>query len=199
MNNKKKYNIGLDIGTTSVGWAVVDNETNKVIRKGNKKLWGVNLFEQANTAEARRMQRNTRRRYDRRRKRIKLLQNEFYNEISKVDNLFFKKLKESFYNDLDTVNKTVKINVKEREAYRNFTKKYPTIYHLRNELMFSNDKMDIRLVYLAIHHIIKYRGNFLYTNDINIENINSKDKLKELFELLNQVMKAFEKSIHKSK
>ena len=77
----KKYNIGLDIGTTSVGWAVVDNETNKVIRKGNKKLWGVNLFEQANTAEARRMQRNTRRRYDRRRKRIKLLQNEFYNEI----------------------------------------------------------------------------------------------------------------------
>ena len=24
----KKYNIGLDIGTTSVGWAVVDNETN---------------------------------------------------------------------------------------------------------------------------------------------------------------------------
>ena len=168
----KKYNIGLDIGTTSVGWAVVDNETNKVIRKGNKKLWGVNLFEQANTAEARRMQRNTRRRYDRRRKRIKLLQNEFYNEISKVDNLFFKKLKESFYNDLDTVNKTVKINSKEREAYRNFTKKYPTIYHLRNELMFSNNKMDIRLVYLAIHHIIKYRGNFLYTNDINIENIN---------------------------
>ena len=182
----KKYNIGLDIGTTSVGWAVVDNETNKVIRKGNKKLWGVNLFEQANTAEARRMQRNTRRRYDRRRKRIKLLQNEFYNEISKVDNLFFKKLKESFYNDLDTVNKTVKINGKEREAYRNFAKKYPTIYHLRNELMFSNDKMDIRLVYLAIHHIIKYRGNFLYTNDINIENINSKDKLKELFELLNE-------------
>ena len=52
--------------------------------------------------------------------------------------------------------------------------------------MFSNDKMDIRLVYLAIHHIIKYRGNFLYTNDINIENINSKDKLKELFELLNE-------------
>ncbi|MDY3801675.1 MAG: type II CRISPR RNA-guided endonuclease Cas9 [Bacilli bacterium] len=182
----KKYNIGLDIGTTSVGWAVVDNETNKVIRKGNKKLWGVNLFEQANTAEARRMQRNTRRRYDRRRKRIKLLQNEFYNEISKVDNLFFKKLKESFYNDLDTVNKTIKINDKERKAYRIFAKKYPTIYHLRNELMFSNDKMDIRLVYLAIHHIIKYRGNFLYTNDINIENINSKDKLKELFELLNE-------------
>ena len=72
----KNYNIGLDIGTTSVGWAVVETDNQKVMRKGNKALWGVRLFEEATTAESRRMQRSTRRRYDRRRERIKLLQEE---------------------------------------------------------------------------------------------------------------------------
>lgn len=33
--NTKKYNIGLDIGTNSVGWAIVEPETQKIIRKGN--------------------------------------------------------------------------------------------------------------------------------------------------------------------
>ena len=77
----KKYNIGLDIGTTSVGWAVVEADTQKIIRKGKgkkrKALWGVRLFEEASTAEGRRGFRSTRRRYDRRRNRIKLLQQEF--------------------------------------------------------------------------------------------------------------------------
>lgn len=35
----KNYNIGLDIGTTSVGWAVVETDNQKVMRKGNKALW----------------------------------------------------------------------------------------------------------------------------------------------------------------
>ena len=30
---KKDYNIGLDIGTTSVGWAVVEDGTQKILRK----------------------------------------------------------------------------------------------------------------------------------------------------------------------
>ena len=51
----KNYNIGLDIGTTSVGWAVVETDNQKVMRKGNKALWGVRLFEPAETAEKRRM------------------------------------------------------------------------------------------------------------------------------------------------
>lgn len=51
----KNYNIGLDIGTTSVGWAVVETDNQRVMRKGNKALWGVRLFEEATTAESRRM------------------------------------------------------------------------------------------------------------------------------------------------
>ena len=30
----KQYNIGLDIGTNSVGWAAVECDTQKIIRKG---------------------------------------------------------------------------------------------------------------------------------------------------------------------
>ena len=44
MEKFKKYNIGLDIGTTSVGWAVVETENQKILRKGNKPLWGIRLF-----------------------------------------------------------------------------------------------------------------------------------------------------------
>ena len=50
----KKYNIGLDIGTTSVGWAVVEDGNQKIMRKGSKALWGVRLFEEAKTAAERR-------------------------------------------------------------------------------------------------------------------------------------------------
>ena len=48
-----------------------------------------------------------------------------------------------------------------------YYKQFPTIYHLRNYLVNTKEKVDIRLVYLAIHHIIKYRGNFLYEGDFS--------------------------------
>lgn len=78
---KKNYNIGLDIGTNSVGWAIVEEDTQKIIKKGGKALWGVRLFDDANTAESRRVARGTRRRYERRRQRIKLLQEIFKGSI----------------------------------------------------------------------------------------------------------------------
>lgn len=206
---QKEYSIGLDIGTSSVGWSVIDSNTYKVIKKNTlinhynlntseetkeikeKALWGVRLFEEAETAVNRRMARSTRRRYDRRRKRIKLLQEIFKNEINKVDNEFFEKLKTSFYSPEDINN--IKINLTDFDKKNIFSnnkrngtpKKYPTIYHLRNELVNNPDKKDIRLVYLALHHIIKYRGNFLYNNDnFKVNDISIADKLKETFELI---------------
>ena len=114
----KKYNIGLDIGTTSVGWAVVEDGTQKIMRKGKKALWGVRLFEEAQTAAERRGYRSTRRRYDRRRNRIKLLQEEFNSEINKVDSNFFIKLKESKYLEQDEKNKTIKLTKEEKRDTR---------------------------------------------------------------------------------
>lgn len=178
----RNYNIGLDIGTSSVGWAVVDNQTNKVMKKAGNSLWGVRLFEEAHTAQERRMQRSTRRRYDRRKERINLLQDEFKEEINKVDNCFFQKLEESKYRKDDLLNKKILISPEERKLIRKYYNKYPTIYHLRQELMNTNEKMDIRLVYLAIHHIIKYRGNFIYEGkSFNVNNLNVVGKLKEIF------------------
>lgn len=63
-NENMPYNIGLDIGTTSVGWAVVDDNFN-IIKKKNKKipLWGVRLFDEAQTAQTTRGFRSNKRRY----------------------------------------------------------------------------------------------------------------------------------------
>ena len=121
----KKYSIGLDIGTTSVGWAVVEDGTQKIMRKGKKALWGVRLFEEAQTAAERRGYRSTRRRYDRRRNRIKLLQEEFNSEINKVAPDFFIKLKESKYLEKDEKNKTIKLTKEEKRAVKQYYDEYP--------------------------------------------------------------------------
>ena len=193
MATKKEYNIGLDIGTTSVGWSVVETDNQKVMRKGNKALWGVRLFEEATTAESRRMQRSTRRRYDRRRERIKLLQEEFSEEINKVDENFFQKLKESKYVENDKINKKIVLTKEEKQELKDYQNKYKTKYHLRDELINNPEKKDIRLVYLAIHHIIKYRGNFLYQNaNFNIDNLDIKDKLNVLFSILSNNIQELE-------
>ena len=50
---------------------------------------------------------------------------------------------------------------------REFYEKYPTIYHLRNHLMNDDRKFDLREIFLAIHHIVKYRGNFLNNTPVS--------------------------------
>lgn len=180
----KKYNIGLDIGTNSVGWAVVESEKQKVLRKGNKKLWGVRLFDEAVSASSRRNFRSIRRRYDRRRYRIKLLKEEFQNEINKVDPNFYQIMKESFYNKNDKINKTIELNKEEKDFFNFYQKNYPTIYHLRNDLINEDKKFDIRLVYLAIHHIIKYRGSFLVQGELNTESLNIEESFHNVVSLI---------------
>ena len=175
----KKYNIGLDIGTTSVGWAAVDFETNQVLRKGRKALWGVSLFEEGNKAEDRRLKRNSRRRYERRRQRLNLLQEQFKGHL---DDEFFTLLKESFFQNDDFVNKTIPLTKQLRLSHSKYSKHTPTIYHLRNRLVLDDKKEDLRLVYLAIHHIIKYRGNFNHKGgSFNPKNIKFEDSLKDIF------------------
>ena len=205
LKNLKPYNIGLDIGTTSVGWAVIDDNFN-IIRKGNKRtpLWGVRLFDEAQPAAKRREFRSTRRRYERRRERIRLLQDLFKEEINKIDSTFFDKLKTSNISPKDKINKKEKLTeFDKKEIFSNSIRKlitdnngkltcldnkYPTIYHLRKDLIEKTDKFDIRLIYLAIHHIIKYRGNFNYNMDnFNINNLDIKEKLIAVFDSFNEI------------
>lgn len=167
----QEYFIGLDIGTNSVGWSVTDTEYNILKLKG-KKMWGVRKFDSAQTAKQTRLFRSSRRRLDRRKKRIDWLQEIFAEEICKVDPAFFIRMNES---RLHLEDKTEKYkhplfndeNYKDNDYYREF----PTIYHLRNKLMNNTDKHDIRLVYLALHHIIKKRGHFLLEGNIEIGNV----------------------------
>ena len=62
---------------------------------------------------------------------------------------------------------------------------FPTIYHLRNYLVNTTKKIDIRLVYLALHHIIKYRGNFLYEGDFAEDVAQIEESLEQIIEFLN--------------
>lgn len=61
----KKFYIGTDIGTNSVGVACTDENYNLLRAKG-KDCWAVRLFDEAETAEKRRTYRTNRRRLDRR-------------------------------------------------------------------------------------------------------------------------------------
>lgn len=156
----REYNLGLDIGTNSVGWAVVD-ENNQIVKKGGKALWGVRMFDEAQSAMDTRIYRNSRRRINRRNQRLVLLQNEFYDEIIKVDLTFFQRLKDSFFKKEDKLNKNSYTFFDDNITDKEYFKKFPTIYHLRKHLLHNDEKIDIRMLYLALHHIIKYRGHFL--------------------------------------
>lgn len=164
MKEIKKIFIGLDMGTTSVGWAVTD-ENYEVIKKNGKALWGIRLFDEAQTAEDRRMHRIARRRIERRSRRIDLLQELFAQEICKKDPGFYERLNESgLYEEDKKVHQTNSLFNDVDFNDKAYYKKYPTIYHLRHALMTENHPFDVRLVYLAIHHILKHRGHFLFEN-----------------------------------
>lgn len=170
-DNAKDYYIGLDIGTNSVGWAVTDTNY-KVIKVKGEPLWGACLFDESQTAAERRGFRVARRLAKRRKERIEYLQEQFASEIAKVDMAFFERLRESkflfqdkrFSSSSYKTSKNILFSDKNFKD-KDFYKKYPTIYHLRKDLIQNkDDAFDIRFVYLALHHIFKHRGHFLYEN-----------------------------------
>ncbi len=170
---EQNYFLGLDMGTGSLGWAVT-NDKYEVLRKHGKALWGVRLFESANTAEERRGFRTARRRLDRRNWRLQILQELFAEEIAKVDPGFYLRMKESKYYPEDKRGLSGECPELPYALFvdKNFTDKdyhqqFPTIYHLRKMLMTTNQVPDIRLVYLAFHHMMKHRGHFLLHGNIN--------------------------------
>lgn len=162
MKELKNYFVGLDMGTTSVGWAVTD-ENYEIIKKNGKALWGIRLFEEAQTAAERRMHRISRRRIERRSRRIDLLQELFAQEICKKDPGFYERLNESgLYEEDKTVHQKNSLFNDVDFDDKAYYKEYPTIYHLRYDLMTKDRPFDVRLVYLAVHHILKHRGHFLF-------------------------------------
>lgn len=162
-----QYFIGLDIGTESVGWAVTDRDY-RLCKCNGKAMWGVRLFDEAQTAAERRTARIARRRTQRRRQRLDWLQEVFSEEIAKVDPAFYQRLAESkFPEDEKSGDGSLgKFALFADKTYndRDYHKEFSTIYHLRYALMTEDREFDVRLVYLAVHHIMKHRGHFLFPN-----------------------------------
>lgn len=158
-----KYYLGLDMGTNSVGWAVTDANYNLLKAKG-KDLWGIREFNEASTAVERRTHRISRRRRQREQVRIGLLKDYFHDAIYEVDPDFFHRLTNSKYHMEDKdAEVRYKNNIFNDDNYtdKDYFNQYPTIYHLRRELLENTDKHDVRLVFLALLNMFKHRGHFL--------------------------------------
>lgn len=177
----KKFYLGLDIGTDSVGWAVTDENYN-LIRKQGKHLWGARLFTEASDAKGRRTAREARRRLQRRRWRIVMLQDMFREEMDKVDPTFFDRLNNAALHQEDKPeNLRTPYLLFNEEGFtdREFYNKdhYPTIYHLRKAMMEQKDKkFGLKEIYLVMAHMIKYRGNFLMEGEISSDGVGKDTK-----------------------
>ena len=160
----QKYYLGLDMGTSSLGWAVTDPDYNLLRAKG-KDLWGVRLFPEAESAAGRRTQRVSRRRLQREKARIGFVREVFADAINEVDPGFYQRLDDSKYfpEDKTEVQRFSLFSGKgftDREYYDQFK----TVFHLRSKLIHSVEPMDVRLVYLAVANIFRHRGHFLNAN-----------------------------------
>ncbi len=162
---KKEYYLGLDMGTSSVGWAVTDENYNLLRAKG-KDLWGIREFEEAQPASDRRTHRISRRRRQREMVRIGLLKDYFHDAIGERDPLFFQRLENSKYH-LEDKEEAVRnrngIFCDPSYQDKDYFREYPTIFHLRQELISNPAPHDVRLVYLALLNMFQHRGHFLNT------------------------------------
>lgn len=160
---KKDYYIGLDMGTSSVGWAVTDTRY-VLLRAKGKDMWGVRLFSEANTAAERRSHRTTRRNLNRKKAREGILREIFSSEIEKVDRTFYERLKESKYYLDDKSGDSPFVLFSDIDyTDKDYYTEYPTIFHLIKELISEKGKEphDVRLIFLACLNIYKHRGHFL--------------------------------------
>ncbi|MGN0140622.1 MAG: type II CRISPR RNA-guided endonuclease Cas9 [Roseburia sp.] len=168
----EKMYLGLDMGTNSVGWAVTD-ESYQLVRAKGKDLWGARLFDEAQTSAERRMYRISRRRRQREKARLGLLREYFADAIDAVDPGFYQRLDESkyFMEDRGKENQQPYALFSDKDyTDQDYYRDYPTIFHLRKELLESQEKHDVRLVYLALANMFKHRGHFLNAS-LNAEGI----------------------------
>lgn len=180
---KKPYDIGLDIGTGSCGWATVYQD-GIMPKFKSRNMWGAVLIPEAGeTAEKRRLFRSSRRRLVRKKQRIMWIQELLADFVLREDKTFYERLKYSYYSKDDETAEISPAILFDNNFYmgHDYHLEFPTIYHLRKALIDADKKYDPRLIYLAIHHIVKYRGNFLYEGQqIEIKNLDIEGSVNDL-------------------
>jgi len=167
---KQEYYLGLDMGISSVGWAVT-NTKYEILRKKGKDMWGIREFEEADSSAERRTHRVNRRRRQRQVARMGLLKEYFSDAIEKVDPNFFIRMENSKYFSEDKDERlSSKNGIFDDADYKDvdYYTEYPTIFHLRKTLLDIEDtgkEYDVRLVYLALVNMFKHRGHFLLNTE----------------------------------
>ena len=205
----RRYHLGLDIGTNSIGWTAIDDHFSLLRVKGKNAI-GVRTFKEGETAADRRGFRTARRRLSRRRWRLQFLDDFFAPYLAEVDPNFLARLKQSDISAKDPAKNQEfmgKLLFPDQEATVNGNG-YPTliqmrkemsaekaadfpvfnIYQLRYALMNEKRKFDLREIYLAVHHIVKSRGNFLNNTSVDKFKANQIDFNKS-FETLNDLFR----------
>lgn len=174
------YYLGLDVGTNSVGYAVTDENYNPLFFR-RKRMLGVSLFSEAALKADRRSFRSGRRRLRRRQQRVELIQELFAHEIAKVDERFYIRLKESqlWLEDKSSPRDNFLLFNDASFTDKKYYVKYPTIHHLIMDLIEDDSPKDVRLVYLALAWLVKYRGHFL--SSMGEDSINILDDFKGTF------------------
>ncbi|WP_163226805.1 type II CRISPR RNA-guided endonuclease Cas9 [Bifidobacterium choloepi] len=196
-----EYAIGLDLGTTSVGFVAMKPDY-KLVRAKGREIIGVRLFNSADSAAKRRTYRTTRRRLARRKWRLRFVDNIFASAITGQDPNFFKRRQYSWVHRKDAQNRDhyyQGLIFDSLEDDKRFYACYPTMYHLRKDLMEhdtdprTGQPFDIREIYMAIHHLIKFRGHFLISGSFDASKTFD---AKQLITLLQQLVHEFATEEH---
>ena len=58
---------------------------------------------------------------------------------------------------------------------------------MRKHLADSSEKADLRLVYLALAHMIKFRGHFLIEGELNAENTDVQKLFNDFVETYDKI------------
>ena len=175
VKEKPKYGISLDMGTNSIGWAVVWDSGDKadqiVCRKG-KRLYGARLFDAAEDSKKYRSARSARRTLGKKIWRLNLLKGVLKDYVLKEDKDFFKNL------HLTQTHQGSNILFREPNYQdKDYFREFPTIYHLRKALsnseqieQFKARGLYYRFLFLAAHDMLKNRGHFLIASDLDFSN-----------------------------
>lgn len=138
------YLIGLFIGLHEVGYSVCD-EGGRLLRFKGENMWGVSRIHSALTGEESAFQTDW----------IRPLQAYFSPAVMGSDPAFFERVQQGGY---DKRNAWPLLSGSASKI-KEWKKQYPTVYHLRERLAHEKNGEDARLVYLALHHILKRGGS----------------------------------------
>lgn len=164
----KDYVLGLDLGNTNVGITAIDDKFN-IIKYKDKKEQQVNIFDEAQTAEKRRLSRSSRRNLNHKQSRLKEF-NEYIFPYLKKNGVDTKQLKDTYkYSFVSASDLALKQHRPElgrilaSGKYKNF---WFAINDLINDTFNGDDAERAQLIYECLYVLIKHRGNFLLNNSV---------------------------------